>query len=111
MREAHAPPRAPTAPVSALALPVRRVTGPVVGRQVELGAIGQELASARSGRLTALTLEGEPGIGKTRLLLAAAELAAAEGFTPVAVTADEEIRGPFLIARGIFASQAAYEAD
>jgi DNA-binding CsgD family transcriptional regulator len=97
-------------PVSPLALQLRRVTGSVVGRQVELGAIKQELASARSGRLTALTLEGEPGIGKTRLLLAAAELAAAEGFTPLAVTADEEIRGPFLLARGIFASPAAYES-
>jgi DNA-binding CsgD family transcriptional regulator/tetratricopeptide (TPR) repeat protein len=97
-------------PVSPLALQARRVTGSVVGRQVELGAIKQELASARAGRLTALTLEGEPGIGKTRLLLAAAELAAAEGFTPLAVTADEEIRGPFLLARGIFASTAAYES-
>ena len=78
----------------------------MVGRQVELGAIRQELASARAGRLTALTLEGEPGIGKTRLLVAAAEAAAAEGFTPLAATADEEIRGPFLLARGIFASPA-----
>ena len=97
-------------PVSALALQVRRVTGSVVGRQVELGAIKQELASARAGRLTALTLEGEPGIGKTRVLLAAAELAAAEGFTPLAVTADEEIRGPFLLARSILARAAAGEA-
>jgi hypothetical protein len=59
------------------------------------------------GRLTALTLEGEPGIGKTRLLLEVAELAAAEGFTPLAATADEEIRGPFLLARGIFSSSLA----
>src|SRR5688572_24499938 len=42
-------------PISPLALHARRVTGSVVGRQIELGAIGQELASARSGRLTALT--------------------------------------------------------
>ena len=96
---------------SPLALQVRRVTGSVVGRKVELGAIRQELASARGGRLTALILEGEPGIGKTRLLVAAAELAAAEGFTPLAVTADEEIRGPFLLARGIFASPATTERD
>jgi DNA-binding CsgD family transcriptional regulator/tetratricopeptide (TPR) repeat protein len=111
MRDTH-PVSAPSLamPVSPLALQARRVTGSVVGRQVELGAIKQELASARSGRLTALTLEGEPGIGKTRLLLAAAELAAAEGFTPLAVTADEEIRGPFLLARGIFASPAAVES-
>ena len=59
-----------------------------------------------STRLAAVTLEGEPGIGKTRLLLAAAELASASGFTCVAITADEEIRGPFLVARSLFASSA-----
>ena len=97
--------------MSPLALRVRRVTGSVVGRKVELDAITQELASARAGRLSALTLEGEPGIGKTRLLVAAAELATAEGFTTLAVTADEELRGPFLLARGIFASSATHERD
>ena len=73
MHDAQAAPSAPTSAVAPLALHVRRAAGPVVGRQVELGAIRQELASARAGRLTALTLEGEPGIGKTRLLVAAAE--------------------------------------
>ncbi len=94
------------AAVPRLAIHVRRATGSVIGRQVELGAIRQELVSAKAGRLAALTLEGEPGIGKTRLLVAAAELAAAEGFAPLAAVADEEIRGPFLLARGIFASPA-----
>ena len=56
-----------------------------------------------------MTLEGEPGIGKTRLLLAAADLASASGFTCVAITADEEIRGPFLVARSLFASSAIRE--
>ncbi|MET0937954.1 MAG: AAA family ATPase [Gaiellaceae bacterium] len=107
MDEVHASPRTPASPV---ALQVRRAAGPVVGRQVELGAISQGLASARAGRLTALTLEGEPGIGKTRLLVAAADVASAEGFTPLAATADEEIQGPFLLARGIFASAAAHES-
>ena len=97
----------PSSQVMPLALHVRRASAPVVGRHVELGAIKQELASARTGRLTALTLEGEPGIGKTRLLVAAAELAATDGFTALAATADEEIRGPFLLARGIFAPSAA----
>ena len=106
MGEAQGSPRAPRPPV---ALQVRRATGPVVGRQVELGAIRQELVSARAGRLTALTLEGEPGIGKTRLLVAAAELAATEGFTPLAATGDEELQGPFLLARGIFTSAAVRE--
>ena len=89
---------------SPMALHVHRASGPVVGRQIEQDAIRQELASAKSGRLAALTLEGEPGIGKTRLLVAAGEMAAAAGFTTIAVTADEELRGPFLLARSIVGS-------
>ena len=37
------------------------------------------------GRLACVSIEGEPGIGKTRLLMAAQELAEAEGFVPIAV--------------------------
>jgi DNA-binding NarL/FixJ family response regulator len=82
----------------------------VVGRPIELAGIQQEIGSAGSGRLAALTVEGEPGIGKTRLLLAAGEIASARGFTTIAVAADEELRGPFLLARSIIASPAATEA-
>lgn len=89
---------------SPMALHVHRAKGDVVGRPAELAAISQELTSARTGRLVCLTLEGEPGIGKTRLLLAAAELASEDGFTTIAVTADEELRGPFLLARSIVGS-------
>ena len=92
-----------------LAVHLRRVTGSVVGRATELSIIGQELKDARS-RLSAVTLEGEPGIGKTRLLLAAAEIASAEGFTVVAVTADEEIHGPFLLAQSVLAAPVFREA-
>lgn len=92
-------------PQCSLAVQLRRATGAVIGRSAELEAISQELREA-SGRLAAVTLEGEPGIGKTRLLLTAAELASAGGFTVVAITADEEIRGPFLVARSLFASSA-----
>jgi len=95
---------------SPMALHVYRATGGVVGRPVELAAIGQEIASARTNRLVGLTLEGEPGIGKTRLLLAARELAEQAGLTTIAVTADEELRGPFLVARSILGSQQAVEA-
>src|SRR5439155_13663944 len=91
-------------PFSPLALQIRRATGAVVGRPVELSAIQQELGVALGGRLGAITVEGEPGIGKTRLLLAASELASAGGFTTIAVAADEEIRGPFLLARSIVGS-------
>jgi hypothetical protein len=97
-------------PFSPMALHVHRGAGEVVGRPVELAAIAQEIATARTGRLVGLTLEGEPGIGKTRLLLAARELAEQAGFTTVAVTADEELRGPFLVARSILGSREAVEA-
>jgi hypothetical protein len=57
-------------PQCSLAVQLRRTTGGVIGRSAELDAISQELKQAASG-LAAVTLEGEPGIGKTRLLLAA----------------------------------------
>jgi len=96
------------------------VLAAVLGRGVALEDLAQLamlglLDAARrfleaGGRLSAVTLEGEPGIGKTRLLLEAAELAASSGFTCVAITADEEIRGPFLVARSLFASTALRDA-
>ena len=92
-----------------LAVQLRRVTGAVVGRPIEMAAIRRELDEATS-RLSAVTLEGEPGIGKTRLLVATADIAASLGFVTVAVTADEEIRGPFLVAQSIFAAQELREA-
>jgi predicted ATPase len=92
-----------------LAFQMRRTTGSVVGRTTELEAIESELEVARGG-LTALTLEGEPGIGKTRLLLAATQLAMERGFTAVAVAADEELRAPFLLMRSILTSAPATEA-
>ena len=95
---------------SPLTLQVRRVTGALVGRPAETEAIRQELSSALESRLTSVTLEGEPGIGKTRLLLAASELATSQGFTSIAVTADEELRGPFLLAQAIFGSASTLEA-
>ncbi|HEX6330068.1 MAG TPA: AAA family ATPase [Actinomycetota bacterium] len=101
------PAQATTAlPFAPLQLQVRRLTREVVGRSSELAAIGQELRSAAGGRLAALTLEGEPGIGKTRLIVDATDQAKALGFTVVSVAADEELRGPFLLARSILAAAA-----
>ena len=96
-------------PQCSLAVQLRRATGSIIGRTAELDAIGQEVRDAKN-RLTAITIEGEPGIGKTRLLLAAAELASESGFATVTITADEEIRGPFLVARSLFAAQAILDA-
>ncbi|MGA9159908.1 MAG: AAA family ATPase, partial [Actinomycetota bacterium] len=98
------------AALSPLALHTLRPAGALVGRPVEVNAIEQELASAAAGRLTGATLEGEPGIGKTRLLLATGEMATARGFTTIAVTGDEELRGPFLVARSIVGSIEAMDA-
>jgi DNA-binding NarL/FixJ family response regulator len=91
-----------------LSVQLRRATGSIVGRTTELNAIAQAIREAET-RLTAMTLEGEPGIGKTRLLVATADMAEAAGFATVAITADEEIRGPFLVARSLFANGAIRE--
>lgn len=97
-----APLDAAVAPLCSLSLYCGRATGPVVGRTREMEAIRQALAAGQGGMACAV-LEGEPGIGKSRMLMAIEELAAAQGMIPVAVTADEEIRGPFLLARSVFA--------
>jgi len=94
---------------SSMGLALGRVTGSVVGRSQELKSIERELESPPNG-LVCISAEGEPGIGKTRLLLAIQEMARRLDFLPIAVTADEEIRGPFLVARSIFASPNTIEA-
>jgi AAA ATPase-like protein len=96
-------------PLCSLSLHVRRISESVVGRPLELAAVEQALVTAKSS-FAGLTLEGEPGIGKTRLLLAASEIATTAGFLTIGVMADEQIRGPFLLARSIFASGEAQRA-
>ncbi len=93
----------------ALGLYAGRVSGSVVGRPQELAALEQGLNAAQRS-MACVALEGEPGIGKTRLLLAVEELARRRESAPIAVTADEEIQGPFLLARSIFCSPATLEA-
>ena len=102
MVDLQSPLSSASSPLCSLGLYAGRVLGSVVGRPRELAAIEEELTAVERG-LTCLTLEGEPGIGKTRLLLAIEEMTRTRGFVPIAVTADEEIRGPFLLARSIFA--------
>src|SRR5437660_1618421 len=96
-------------PLCSLSLHVRRVSESVVGRPLELAAVEQAVRAAHTS-FTGLTLEGEPGIGKTRLLLAASEIATADGFVTIGVMADEQIRGPFLLARSILTSAEAQRA-
>ncbi len=85
-----------------------------VGRAAELGVIGAELAAARAGRGRLVLLRGEPGVGKTRLALALAERARAEGAC-VAWGRCHEREGapvywPWLQALSACASEAAPEA-
>jgi DNA-binding CsgD family transcriptional regulator len=55
----------------------------VIGRQPELGALRALLSAAAAGTGGLVTVTGEPGIGKTRLVREAAEHARAEGVTVV----------------------------
>ncbi len=82
-----------------------RSEAPIVGRKRELKAIEEQLAATGSG-LRALVLQGEAGIGKTRMLEAALDLAeAAETpYLTLDVAADEELRGPFLLFRSLLSS-------
>ena len=83
-----------------------RAQAPVVGRDRELDVAAQQLNATPGAGLRAMVLEGEAGIGKTRMLEAVAELASQ--MEPPAwvldVTADEELRGPFLLFRSLLTS-------
>ena len=83
-----------------------RAQGPVIGRARELDVVSQQLLATPATGLTAVVLEGEAGIGKTRMLEATAQLAAEQEqpFFVLDVAADEELRGPFLLFRSLLTS-------
>ncbi len=69
---------------------------PLVGRLDELHRIGEALASAAAGRGRVVVVEGEAGIGKTRLLDAALDRARGLGMQVFRAHAEEfESRRPF----------------
>ena len=69
---------------------------PLVGRDAEIDVITTTLERARDGKGAVVVLEGEAGIGKTRLLDEAADRAAAAGYTVVRGGAEELEQGrPF----------------
>lgn len=78
--------------------------GPLIGRNAEKVAVGRALQGALEGQIQVLALEGEAGIGKTRLLEAAGSEAGERGFQVVMVSGDEELRGPFFLLRTLLAS-------
>ena len=83
-----------------------RAQGPVIGRARELEVVSQQLLATPATGLTAVVLEGEAGIGKTRMLEATAQLASEQEqpFFVLDVAADEELRGPFLLFRSLLTS-------
>jgi class 3 adenylate cyclase/DNA-binding CsgD family transcriptional regulator len=83
---------------------VRPAAAPMVGRQIERAALQQDLAAVEAGSIRAFAIEGEPGIGKTRLLESAIEAATERGFGAVMVGGDEELRGPFFMLRTLLGS-------
>ena len=67
---------------------------PLIGRSFELASAMEVWRSAASGRAQLLLIEGEPGIGKTRLAEEAARLVNAEGFPVVRSRAYQAAGGP-----------------
>jgi predicted ATPase len=73
------------------------------GREAEITALRDALDLAESGRRAVVLIEGEAGIGKTRLLNAALEDARGRGMQ-VAAGRAEELEGmrPFGLMTGVF---------
>jgi hypothetical protein len=83
-----------------------RSVGPIVGRSKEQQVISEQLVAVPVSGLRAVVLEGEAGIGKTRMLEAVVDLAreASTPYLTLDVAADEELRGPFLLFRSLLSS-------
>ena len=70
-------------------LPVTEVADHLVGRAAESEAIDRALTDLRDGPPSPLLIQGEPGIGKTRLLAELAQRADARGCTVLTGSASE----------------------
>jgi DNA-binding CsgD family transcriptional regulator len=74
--------------------------GELLERDAELRTVEGGLAAARAGTGSLITISASAGLGKTRLLAAAADLAGADGVEPLAAGGSELQSGvPFGIAR------------
>jgi DNA-binding CsgD family transcriptional regulator/tetratricopeptide (TPR) repeat protein len=73
--------------------PTLRTVGTFVGRQTELATLVGALDEAAAGHLRLTLIEGEAGIGKSRLVEEVAEVARGRGFAALLGRADEVDRG------------------
>jgi len=78
LRSQTPPPRDEPRPDEA-AIPLVTVEGPLVGRATEHARLVAAYQVARRGRTQAVTIEGEAGVGKTRLATEFLHWAAAQG--------------------------------
>lgn len=81
---------APAVPLPALLTDVGRV---FVGREAEMGRLGQRWKEVLAGGLRLARLAGELGIGKTRLAAELAKAAHAEGAVVLVGRCDDALRG------------------
>jgi DNA-binding SARP family transcriptional activator len=92
----HATPATPGATMELPRLPLPVALAPVegvpfVGRDVELGAIGEAWCRARDGARRVTLIAGEPGIGKTSLVGELARRAEADGGIVLYGRCDEDV--------------------
>ncbi|MCP3979422.1 MAG: AAA family ATPase [bacterium] len=79
--------------------------GRLLGREKEIGRVRDALRAAAEGRSSVVILEGDPGIGKSRLIEAALRLADGEGVVTLQGRADAiERTTPMFPWREVFAS-------
>lgn len=67
---------------------------PFVGRETELADLGASLAAAHAGRLQLISLSGEAGIGKTRVIEHFAERLSRTGHVALIARSPEELGAP-----------------
>lgn len=93
------PPSRAAPETAAVDLRAAGVSSLLIGREAELHALAETLESAiETGKVTVVLLRGEPGIGKTRLLEAARELAVRAGaWCAEAAAFESETIRPFAI--------------
>ncbi|WP_273432598.1 AAA family ATPase [Chitinibacter tainanensis] len=82
--------------LSAALLGLQRQEGPLIGRDIELATLRRHWQSASAGRVNAVLVQGEAGIGKSRLLRALmAEVAQGGGQVRILRCSQELVHAPY----------------